>query len=1577
MKLKKILAGTLAATLVMTGVPNAGFTVFAETDVLSDTGASDEGISALAAEDAMPAPYGYQNLQLTVNDNVTVTTNKSDTPVAMNILTNDDNAFFSLDGNTDGRPWMNFHFKEPQTVAGLTYYLTKGQDNGYAKTVKIEIKTSDSDEYKTVYENETAWAKDNNAHTAIFTPVSNVTDVKFHAVTTYYAGASNHLQIKKMRIMTAPEGTEMVTATAVSGNEALGTAMADVSDAKAKADTVQVMPGVSVKYQATVTDGTTGRFAGWQDAQGNIVSRDRVYTTVLEKDTALTATFESGTSARIEIPLGSNMTYNSSNPDNIKASSDRAATSTNDTDGRAWYAFDRNSDGAANTNTHWHSDYSNNGATSPGRVRANNPIWIQAGFNEAKNVSKITYQTRKSSADASCCAKKYQILAANMSTPTQTPQDEDFAVVCEGEFKPEKKAQEVDFPVTVKATHIRLKVLSTQNENDFITASNIEMYEFNGGEVKNLIDAPAVAVDSASEGRGTVSRSAGKAVEGMNITYTATPKPGNRFIKWVEVSEGTEKDVEGAGASYTITVDKAENKTYKAVFSSLTEIDIPLDGAVSGDKTSTVPNITASNQYTDTDNPNDGPAWYAFDKNADGTPNTTTHWHTDYHDQNKEEKGEVSNTNPISITAGFNKTANVREVVYRSRQGSNNNCAKDYEIWAANNSDPKAMPADEEFAYVCSGTLQQSQEDQIILLPVSVTATHIRLKVLSVHKQSESAYVTASNIAMYASDEDRKDIIDIPSVTVAEECAAMGTVSTSVKKLVDGIDSQVKLTATPNTGYKFVKWVDESGNAIENAGASYTIKVNGKTTHTYKAVFEHKKINQIALTGKLTENAAVPELTVNAQTTDGETVSDYITTSGTKWTIDGKEISTYPDATKKVTLETVLSASEGFVISDDAAVTVNGKRAALAKQQDGTVKLTVSISSTRKEYTAAGEYTGTDELEFYNDLKRFTVTVTGKVKEKANKAYCLFTLEGNNNNYFTVWYNPYKGTMCYTSTGMDKGTVWTGNVGITEAGRHFKASFSLAWLNDGNLYMICSVNGAEKNNSAINMDGKLAWDTFGKKFLDSHEWNAEKVVIGKKPTGVDLTYDNNGELSDFDGTISKVVVTNGIYGNENVASAEAVTNLKNENDKVTEDVKTALQAKTAEYGKISAYGYELTGWNALRQLVNNAKAEMYNRDWLILNAMDDMDAAKGSLAKRQITVATAGEHVTCTGAGTYTFGDVVNLSAKPETGYEFKGWKDENGSIVSKDAAYTMLAENNITLTAVCTPEPKENTVTITFKTGDRFSDQICGEPVQAAVGEQITVPAHKDYYGYTFEGWDSNGDGVADIKGTEAEEGAEYTVAEGVTTLLAVYKIEKVSYTVNVTDGTIKGEDATAASGTYDEGSVVTVTANAAEEGKEFKEWQSDGMVVSTNETYSFIVKKNMNLTAVYADKGSAEVKPVVSFTNYSRQSLAEENKDQVKMVISWSGVTGCQIVSIGALRTYDATQGTEDNLVLNNSNAAIKNGKYTKISNSGTFTGSLKIGAANKDKTLYARGYITYKDAQGNIHAVYTDIKTIAPAE
>ena len=243
MKLKKILAGTLAATLVMTGVPNAGFTVFAETDVLSDTGASDEGITALAAEDAMPAPYGYQNLPLS-EENVTITSSgfaTSDKPAG--ILSA---GFVAINGTAQGGTWINFKFATPQKVAGVLYYLSSGQINGYIKNIKVEVKTSGSDAYTTVYENAEGWAKENVVREAVFTPVSEVTDVKVSG--TAFNGNANYMQIQKMRIMTAPESAGMVTATAVSENETLGTAMADVSDAKAKAATVQVMPGVSVKY---------------------------------------------------------------------------------------------------------------------------------------------------------------------------------------------------------------------------------------------------------------------------------------------------------------------------------------------------------------------------------------------------------------------------------------------------------------------------------------------------------------------------------------------------------------------------------------------------------------------------------------------------------------------------------------------------------------------------------------------------------------------------------------------------------------------------------------------------------------------------------------------------------------------------------------------------------------------------------------------------------------------------------------------------------------------------------------------------------------------------------------------------------------------------------------------------------------------------------------------------------------------------------------------------------------------------------------------------------------------------------
>lgn len=72
-----------------------------------------------------------------------------------------------------------------------------------------------------------------------------------------------------------------------------------------------------------------------------------------------------------------------------------------------------------------------------------------------------------------------------------------------------------------------------------------------------------------------------------------------------------------------------------------------------------------------------------------------------------------------------------------------------------------------------------------------------------------------------------------------------------------------------------------------------------------------------------------------------------------------------------------------------------------------------------------------------------------------------------------------------------------------------------------------------------------------------------------------------------------------------------------------------------------------------------------------------------------------------TGAGTYTQGESVTVTAEDKEGKVFKGWKDESGEIVSTDKSYTFKVEGEKTLTAV-------------------YDDKSSG-------GGEITPPAKKD----------------------------------------------------------------------------------------------------------------------------------------------------------------------------------------------------------------------------------------------------------
>ena len=89
-----------------------------------------------------------------------------------------------------------------------------------------------------------------------------------------------------------------------------------------------------------------------------------------------------------------------------------------------------------------------------------------------------------------------------------------------------------------------------------------------------------------------------------------------------------------------------------------------------------------------------------------------------------------------------------------------------------------------------------------------------------------------------------------PTFTISATAKTGGTASGDIGAYTVSTSNQTKqITATPNTGYKFVKWVDSNGKEYTDKTISITISQNSisahSTTVTYTAHFELDKINKI------------------------------------------------------------------------------------------------------------------------------------------------------------------------------------------------------------------------------------------------------------------------------------------------------------------------------------------------------------------------------------------------------------------------------------------------------------------------------------------------------------------------------------------------------------------------------------------------------------------------------------------------------------------------------------------------------------------------------------------------------------
>lgn len=120
--------------------------------------------------------------------------------------------------------------------------------------------------------------------------------------------------------------------------------------------------------------------------------------------------------------------------------------------------------------------------------------------------------------------------------------------------------------------------------------------------------------------------------------------------------------------------------------------------------------------------------------------------------------------------------------------------------------------------------------------------------------------------------------------------------------------------------------------------------------------------------------------------------------------------------------------------------------------------------------------------------------------------------------------------------------------------------------------------------------------------------------------------------------------------------------------------------------------------------------------------------------------------------------------------------------------------------------------------------------------GASVTITANEPTIGKKFSGWTIEGISGLDTTKTNLT----FNMPANAVTATANY--EDIEYTITVNGGT--------GGGTYKQGDEVTVTAED-KEGKEFVGWQdASGKIVSTKKEYTFEVKDEMVLTAVYQDK-------------------------------------------------------------------------------------------------------------------------------
>ena len=324
------------------------------------------------------------------------------------------------------------------------------------------------------------------------------------------------------------------------------------------------------------------------------------------------------------------------------------------------------------------------------------------------------------------------------------------------------------------------------------------------------------------------------------------------------------------------------------------------------------------------------------------------------------------------------------------------------------------------------------------------------------------------------------------------------------------------------------------------------------------------------------------------------------------------------------------------------------------------------------------------------------------------------------------------------------------------------------------------------------------------------------------------------------------------------------------------------------------------------------------------------------------SVTLAGQDVTAGGSKKFAENGTYTLVATPNEDCTFVGWQTGN-KIVSTDASYTTVAIADITYTPVFAESAKP----VQFTFVDMFNNVISSQSV--ASGADVKIPQAPTYTGYTFTGW-------------SVDEAAIKAATSSMTVYAQYEKDAAATYTVTTDADATVAYGSNSAQGTLADipyGTQVTVSKDGA------TAWAIDGKIVAYGDSYTFYVAFDVTVKAASATTQA----PVVAAV--SANQVAGSYK--VEFVATRAMVDGCTYLKSGFV--YGKNLSDADLTLANvGKKGSADNSGVVKAAYANSTEGStqfiLSYGISAQTGTASAKAFLTYKDQNGKVQTVYSDV-------